>query len=416
MQSEIWRDGRVVECGGLENRCTAMYRGFESLSLRKRVLAFMLGLFSYNDTFNTMKKIDSDITKAATLQAKFYTSENVFKDTLENIFAKNWQFITDDSKLKENRSAFPFQFLGNLLPEPLVLVNNEGHINCFSNVCTHRGNLLINEPCTIKKNIACGYHGRQFDICGKFKFMPKTEGMQNFPSAQDDLAEIAVAKWKQFIFASLAPNFEFNELIKEVEERVGWMPIETFKNREDLSKEYSITANWALYCDNYLEGFHIPFIHEDLNAVLDFNSYDVEIFKYANLQLGIASDKDICFDLPKNSKDYGKKIAAYYFWVFPNLMLNFYPWGLSVNIITPISVNQTKIQFKSYVWDESKLNSGAGADLHKVELEDEKVVEQVQKGVVSRFYEYGRFSPSMEKGVHHFHTLLSRFLDVQNKK
>ncbi len=30
-----WRDGRVVECGGLENRCTARYRGFESLSLRK---------------------------------------------------------------------------------------------------------------------------------------------------------------------------------------------------------------------------------------------------------------------------------------------------------------------------------------------------------------------------------------------
>ena len=104
----------------------------------------MLGLFSYNDTFSPMKKIDSDITKASTLQAKFYTSENVFKDTLESIFAKNWQFITDDSKLKENRSAFPFKFLGNLLPEPLVLVNNEGYISCFSNVCTHRGNLLIN--------------------------------------------------------------------------------------------------------------------------------------------------------------------------------------------------------------------------------------------------------------------------------
>ena len=52
-----------------------------------------------------MKKIDSDITKAATLEGKFYTSETAFKDTLENIFEKNWQFITDDSKLKENRSA-----------------------------------------------------------------------------------------------------------------------------------------------------------------------------------------------------------------------------------------------------------------------------------------------------------------------
>ena len=31
---ELWRGGRVVDCGGLENRCTARYPGFESLSLR----------------------------------------------------------------------------------------------------------------------------------------------------------------------------------------------------------------------------------------------------------------------------------------------------------------------------------------------------------------------------------------------
>ena len=358
-----------------------------------------------------MKKIDIDITRAETLQGEFYSSKEIFNITLEKIFTRNWQFITDEDQLKENRSSFPFHFLGDLLPEPLVLVNNKGTINCFSNVCTHRGNILINEPSIIKKHITCGYHGKQFDTCGKFKFMPKTEGMRNFPSAVDDLPKIAVAKWRQFIFSSLAPDFEFEELIKDLEQRVGWMPIEDFKFREDLSKEYYVKANWALYCDNFLEGFHIPFIHSDLNAVLDFNSYDVETFKYSNLQLGIVSDDDICFDLPKESKDYGKKIAAYYFWFFPNLMLNFYPWGLSLNIITPISVNETKVQFKSYVWDESKLDSGAGADLDKVELEDEQIVQQVQKGVASRFYKQGRFSPTMEKGVHHFHRLISDFMN-----
>jgi choline monooxygenase len=361
-----------------------------------------------------MKKIDVDITKAATLEGEFYTSEVCFKDTLESVFARNWQFITDDSKLKENGNAFPFQFLGDLLPESLFLINNEGSINCFSNVCTHRGNILINEPCTIKQDITCGYHGKQFDTCGKFKFMPKSEGMRDFPSEKDNLPKIAVAKWRQFIFSALSPDFEFKELINDIDERVGWMPIEDFKYRDDLSKEYYVKANWALYCDNYLEGFHIPFIHTDLNAVLDFKSYDVEIFKYANLQLGIASNDDICFDLPEESKDYGKKIAAYYFWLFPNLMLNFYPWGLSVNIITPISVNHTKVQFKSYVWDESKLDCGAGADLDKVEIEDEEVVQHVQKGVASRFYKHGRFSASMEKGVHHFHTLISDFLNLKN--
>ena len=360
-----------------------------------------------------MKKIDIDISKAATLDGVFYTSESIFNDALENIFTKNWQFITDDNKLKDNNMAFPFQFLEDVLSEPLVLINNQGTINCYSNVCTHRGNILIQEPCKIKNNITCGYHGRKFDSCGKFKFMPRTEGMEDFPSTRDDLQVVPVEKWRQFIFASLAPNFEFSELIKDVEERVGWMPIEDFVYREDLSKEYHVKANWALYCDNYLEGFHIPFIHVDLNEILDFNSYDVEALKYSNLQLGIAADNDICFDLPKESKDYGKKIAAYYFWLFPNLMLNFYPWGLSANIITPLSSSETKVLFKSYVWDESKLNKGAGADLDKVELEDEQVVQQVQKGIASRFYKNGRFSPTMEKGVHHFHTLISDCMSKQ---
>ena len=34
LRKEFWRGGRVVDCGGLENRCTARYPGFESLSLR----------------------------------------------------------------------------------------------------------------------------------------------------------------------------------------------------------------------------------------------------------------------------------------------------------------------------------------------------------------------------------------------
>ena len=34
-EKKFWRGGRVVDCGGLENRCTARHPGFESLSLRK---------------------------------------------------------------------------------------------------------------------------------------------------------------------------------------------------------------------------------------------------------------------------------------------------------------------------------------------------------------------------------------------
>ena len=66
-------------------------------------------------------------------------------------------------------------------------------------------------------------------------------------------------------------------------------------------------------------------------------------------------------------------------------MLNFYPWGLSINIVKPINIKKTKVQFLSYVYDESKLDLGAGASLDKVEREDEFVVEGVQKVLTQNF-------------------------------
>ena len=66
--------------------------------------------------------------------------------------------------------------------------------------------------------------------------------------------------------------------------------------------------------------------------------------------------------------------------------------------------------FRSYVWDASKLESGAGAALDRVEAEDEAIVQSVQRGVRSRLYDRGRYSPARERGVHHFHRLLVEFL------
>ena len=49
------------------------------------------------------------------------------------------------------------------------------------------------------------------------------------------------------------------------------------------------------------------------------------------------------------------------------------------------------MSFYSYVYDATKLNRGASADLDKVEREDEFVVEGVQQGIHSRYYSTGRF-------------------------
>jgi choline monooxygenase len=114
------------------------------------------------------------------------------------------------------------------------------------------------------------------------------------------------------------------------------------------------------------------------------------------------------FDLPAGAPDHGRRIAAYYVWLFPATMINVYPWGLSVNAVRPLAVDRTRISYLTYVWDPERLDRGAGSGLDRVEREDEAVVESVQRGVRSRLYDRGRYSPARETGVHHFHRLLAR--------
>jgi len=260
--------------------------------------------------------------------------------------------------------------------------------------------------------LRCRYHGRLFTLGGKFVSMPEFKEVQNFPTGADDLKCLTTFQWKQWLFTSLRPQCPPEYFLKDMMERVSWMPMQDFHFRPQLSRVFHVKAHWALYCENYLEGFHIPFVHAGLNSVIDFGEYATELFfPYSSLQLGLAKNAENCFELPASSPDYGKKLAAYYFWIFPNMMFNFYPWGLSVNVVEPVSADECRVLFYAYVSDASKLDRGAGAGLDKVELEDEEIVENVQRGIRSRFYKQGRYSVTREQGTHHFHRILADFMN-----
>jgi len=240
--------------------------------------------------------------------------------------------------------------------------------------------------------------------------MPEFREVQDFPSVADDLPALQVVNWGNLLFTTLGTEYAADIFLGDMMKRVGWLPLQDFVFRPDRSKEYLVNASWALYCENFLEGFHIPFVHSGLNAAIDYGNYTTELFHYSSLQLGIGKDLDVGFDIPEGHVDYGKNVAAYYFFVFPNMMFNFYPWGLSLNIIEPNGVGKTKIRFLTYLWKEEFFNSGAGANLDAVELEDEEVVENVQRGVRSRLYRNGRYSVTREQGTHHFHRIISSIL------
>jgi choline monooxygenase len=221
---------------------------------------------------------------------------------------------------------------------------------------------------------------------------------------------VFVATWRKLIFASLSPLFPLPDLLAGIDSRVDFLPFERARLDRTRSRDYDVAAGWGLYCDNYLEGLHIPFVHPGLAAALDARSYRTELLPWGSLQVGVASGDDGAFELPPGHPDFGQRIAAYYFWLFPNLMLNVYPWGVSVNIVRPLAVDRTRVSFSSYVWDPAKVDKGASADLDRVERQDEAVVESVQRGMRSRLYRGGRYAPRHESGTHHFHRLLAGFL------
>ncbi len=354
--------------------------------------------------------IHPDIAQAKTISTDFYLDPHFFRESKEKIFSNSWHFVGDADQVKDNGWVTPVSLLQEFLNEPLLLSRDKsGDLHCLSNVCTHRGNLIVDKPCKVN-DLRCRYHGRRFDLNGKFSSMPEFKEVKNFPTTADDLVNLPIHQWGKLLFASLDKKADADLFFKQMADRVSWMPLNEFVFHPELSKDYLIDAHWALYCENYLEGFHIPFVHAGLNSVIDYGNYSVELFPYSSLQLGIGKPDGFNFDLPPTSPDYGKNVAGYYFWVFPNMMFNFYPWGLSVNIIQPISNKKTKVSFLTFVWDESKLRQGAGADLHKVELEDEEIVQNVQKGIRSRFYNHGRYSVTREMGTHHFHRLIAEFM------
>ena len=165
-----------------------------------------------------------------------------------------------------------------------------------------------------------------------------------------------------------------------------------------MSATYEINNHWALYCENYLEGFHVPFVHKGLSKEINNETYDTVLLENGVLQFA-------------NSKKKENNIYGYYYWIFPNIMLNFYDWGLSINIIEPISKNKTRVRFISYPIEQNQSTRDAINDLNTVELEDQEVVKSVQNGIKSRLYSNGRYSVVNEKDLHHFHTLLSSFIN-----
>ena len=156
-----------------------------------------------------MKKffVDPDISKAKTISTEVYSSPEFYELAKEKIFAGSWQLAGDTDQVKESGSCYPFTMLEKFMDEPLLITRDEKkQLHCLSNVCTHRGNLLVYEPCRVGQ-LRCKYHGRLFHLDGKFKSMPEFKEVKDFPSPDDDLSPLPVFQWGKMLFTSLRPRY-----------------------------------------------------------------------------------------------------------------------------------------------------------------------------------------------------------------
>ncbi len=355
-------------------------------------------------------EIDPDVRVAVTPPPEFYRPGPFQQRLVERCFG-GWQWLGDRDGVPQPEGAAPCTLLEGSLAEPLVLTRRAGAIACLSNACTHRGRLVCDGPMRARE-LRCPYHGRRFGLDGEFRAAPGFEGAQNFPAPEDDLARLPLESVGPWLFTALTPPPGFRQWWGPIQARVGHLPFDRAQRAPERSRRWTLDGHFALYVENYLEGLHIPFIHPGLVRTMDFAAYRHELLEWGTLQVAEAAEGESAFDeaLPAGHPDSGKRIAAWYFWLFPNLMVNVYPWGVSMNRVRPLADARTAVDFESYVWAPERLGSGAGGDLDAVEREDERAIESVQRGLGARLWRRGRYAPEHERGTHHFHRLVERAL------
>jgi choline monooxygenase len=352
--------------------------------------------------------IDSDVARAWTLPSHLYTEAAALAAEKEKIFARSWQVVGHHDKAANAGDYFTTELIG----EPLLIVRgSDGKLRGFYNVCRHRAGPPA-EGCGSRKLFRCGYHGWTYDLQGALISATEMEGVEGFRAEDFALMPVRVEEWFHFIFVNLDRDARplpesLSELPRQAE-KFSFSGMKRFERRI-----YEMECNWKTYVDNYLEGYHLPSVHPGLNRELDYNAYVIEPYAghvrpFSPIRGAQPGDMT-----PRRYPEAREDLAADYFWIFPNWMLNCYPDNISLNIVLPLAPERSVAIFEWYLPEEQHGSAAARASVEfsdQIQIEDVGICERVQKNLRSRSYSRGRFSVKQEKGVHAFHRMYAQWM------
>lgn len=262
---------------------------------------------------------------------------------------------------------------------PIVVWHTDDGVRAFLNVCRHRAAPLVDDgACTPATRLRCRYHGWQYDHDGRLARTP------DFGADVPDLAltPLAVKVWRGLVFVRLHGEAAFFDL-DDIPDLLG----------DPVHVTHELACNWKTYIENYLEGYHIPYLHPGLSAEIDLRTYRVEASG------GVA--RHVVDARP------GAANAGYWAWLWPNAALNLYDRALCLERVLPTGPQTCRIAY-TYLFhpdlDEAERQQRIEQSAATT-AEDIGICEAVQRNLASGHASLGPLSPRHEQGIAHFHAL-----------
>ncbi len=255
------------------------------------------------------------LDRAHALEPKYYFGDATFELERQQVFAASWQLVAHHAELAEAGD----HVLANVAGTPVVLLRAaDGVLRAFPNVCRHRAGPLV--LCSGKGlgNLRCKYHGWLYNQEGQLVAAPEMQEAKDFRVGDVRLPRFQVREWQGLVFVALADDVPaFERVYAGITERIA--PVELGAMQFVRRDSWDIACNWKVYVDNYLEGYHVPLIHPALARVVDYRNYEVELSEWYSLQHSPLQGSD---DVYGDGR-------AYYYFVYPNVMLNVMPGRLA---------------------------------------------------------------------------------------
>jgi choline monooxygenase len=347
------------------------------------------------------------LARARTIPSSWYFDPEVYALECRNVFGGSWLMAGRADQLREPGSFVTIEIAG----EPIVVVRDmQGTLRALSNVCRHRAAQVINEPCGKATRLRCRYHGWTYELSGRLIGTPEFTEVEDFCKIEHSLPALAVDTWGPLVFVHEGSATQsLAEYLAPLPEQSTALGVDGLQFVE--RREYELGCNWKVFVDNYKDGgYHVNTVHPALAGALDYAHYRTVNHANGSVQISPIKRSD---DATVGKVRTGAN--AYYWWIFPNLMINLYEGVMDTNLVLPLGPDRCRVIFDFYFThtdgaEAQQFIADSMAVAHQVQLEDMGVCAEVQRGLRSRRYDTGRFSVRRESGGYHFHQMLARKL------